>query len=260
MDSATRTKINQHLVAVQSLIYRTINGGFLEVMPHWARGYSGLKLPIFNTFLPLHPDALSEDMLADTAAFYSSRNVLYSIELIHDLLPHGPDFLDQRQYQSLPPQIAMALEGLPKTDGLNNQVHIERVETVPSLTAFCALLHSVFDFPLREMVKLYPVSHLKNEQIGLYLAFADEKPVGAGTLLCADGVATLTHMVTIDDYRNRGVATTLTYHMLADAREENCHLATMYATAQAYKLFSGMGFEMYSQRQLFLPPDISYAD
>ena len=129
---------------------------------------------------------------------------------------------------------------------------------MPSLTAFCTLLHLVFDFPLRDMVKLYSVSHLKEDRVRLYLAFVDEQPVSAGALLCTDGAATITNLVTIDDYRNQGVATTLTYRMLADARELDSKVVMVYSTAQAFSLFSGLGFDMFTQRQWFLPPGIQY--
>lgn len=253
-----RTKLDQHLIAAQALLYRTIPGGLFEVMPHWVRGFSGSQFPVFNVFLPRTPLGLTDEVLADTEAFYSSRKALYAIELVHDRLPEGPDFLHQRNYQALPPQPAMFLETPPNGMRLNPQATIERVTTVPALTAFCTLLHSVFDFPLADLIKVFPVAHLKESRIGHYLAFVNEEPVGAGTIVCADGTVSVWNMCTSDLHRRRGIATTLLHHMLKEAGERGCGPATLYSTAQAYHFYSKFGFEIYTQRQWFLPPGIDY--
>ena len=209
MDASIRSMLDRHIVDVQALVYRNIAGGLLEIMPHWIRGFSGLQLPIFNTFLPLTPTGLSDDTLADTAAFFSSRDALYAVELIDDFVPGGSDFLSKCHYQSLPPQPIMVITGQPEKVDRNVDTVISKIDTVPSLTAFCTLLNSVFEFPLKDMIKMYSVSHLKDDRIRLYLAFLDEQPVSAGALLCTDRAATITNVVTIDNYRRQGVATTL---------------------------------------------------
>jgi N-acetylglutamate synthase-like GNAT family acetyltransferase len=234
-------------------------------MPHWIRGFSGLQLSTFNIFQPLTSAGLNDDLLADTAAFFSSKKVLYAVELVHDQLPEGPDYLDQRRYQPLPPQPAMVLQDFSVHNGvqLNPEVTIERVQTVPSLTAFCTLLHQVFDFPLEDMVKLFPVAHLEKEARNImrhYLAFMDEQPVGTGSCICLEGVVSIWSVCTLDSYRRRGVATTLVHQMLNDAMESHCHLAMLYSTPQAYHLFSKLGFDIYTQRQWFLPPGLRYQD
>ncbi|MCB0180832.1 MAG: GNAT family N-acetyltransferase, partial [Anaerolineae bacterium] len=258
MDASIRAILDRHIIDVQSLIYRNIAGGSLEVMPHWVRGFSGLQQPVFNTFLPRDLAGLSDDTLADTAAFFSSRNTLYGVELIEDFVPGGADYLNDCHYQSLPPELALVISGQPNEVDRNTEIMIEKVDTVPSLTAFCTLMHLVFDFPLRDMIKLYSVAHLKEDRIGLYLAFLDEQPVSAGALLRTNGAASITNLVTIDDYRGQGVATTLTYRMLADARELDCDHVMAYSTAQGFSLFHRLGFEIFSQRQWFLPPGIDY--
>jgi GNAT superfamily N-acetyltransferase len=248
------------MIAVRAVNYRTIRGGLLEVMPHWIRGFSGLQLPFFNEFLPLDAAGLTDETLADTAAFFSSRNVYYVIELVHDKIPEGPDFLHQHRYQSLPPQPAMMLVGSPNTVELNLDLTIERVATVPSLTAFCTIVHAVFDLPLPDLVKLFPARHFEDDRIQHYLAFSDEQPVGAGTTVLTDGVASIWNICTLDSYRRRGVASTLLRRMLADVNEFGSDITLVYSTPHAYQLFSNFGFEIYTQRQWFLPPGIDYED
>lgn len=110
------------------------------------------------------------------------------------------------------------------------------------------------------MVQLFPVNHLKNEMIEHYLAFIDEQPVGTGTIICADDVVSVLNVCTVDLYRRRGVATTMLHRMLTDAAKNYCEIAMLYSTPQAYHLFNKFGFEIYTQRQWFLPPGLEYED
>jgi GNAT superfamily N-acetyltransferase len=260
MESAIRAKLDQHIIAAQAVLYRTIPEGIFAITSHWARGYSGLRRPNFNVFLPLTLTGLSDDTLADSAAFFSNLGAYYTVELIHDRFPDGPDFLDKRGYQPWPPQPAMYLSAPPADVRLIPEVTIEPVKTVPALTAFCTILHRVFDFPLEDMVKLVPVNHLKSEAVRHYLAFWDDIPVGAGTLVCAEGAASIWNLSTCDAHRQRGVATTLLHRMLTDAGNCGYGPTMVYSTAQAFRLFSKMGFEIFTQRQWFLPPGIVYGD
>ncbi len=260
IDSVTRARLDQHNIAAQAITYRGLADGLFEVLPNWARGYSGINLPTFNIFLPLTLAGLSDEVLADTAAFFSSREVMYAVELIHDRLPEGPDYLTERRYQALPPQMAMFLPEIPDQLASPPDISIEPVRTVPGLAAFCTLLHQVFDFPLKDTVRLFPVAQLKKESPQNYVAFIEEKPVGAGTMICAEGVVSVWNICTLDSYRQRGVATALLQRLLADGQDCGCNTATLYSTAQAYSLFNKFGFEIYTQRQWFLPPGLDYEE
>ncbi|RME72034.1 MAG: N-acetyltransferase [Chloroflexi bacterium] len=260
IDPEVRARLDHHILAAQAVLFNTIKGGIFEVAEDWALGFSGLRGPHFNMFLPLTPAGLNDDSLADAAAYFFERRVYYSVTLIHDRFPHGPDFLDRRGYQPLPPEPAMYLCGPPTDVWSVPGVSVQRVRTVPALSAFCTVLHRVFDFPLEDMVRKIPVNHLKNEFIQHYLAFVDDQPVGAGTLVCAEDASSIWNLCTLDGYRNRGVAKTLLSHMLGDAAEQRCGLTMLYSTAQAYHLFSRFGFEIFTQRQAFLPPGIVYTD
>lgn len=260
MDTATRTAIDQHLILAKSVMYNAISGGSLEIKPHWVRAYSGLQLPTFNIFVPLDAKGLTDDTLADTSAFFFSRNVHYVVEVVHDQFPDGPDYLTKLRYQSLPPQPAMLLNAGHDEVELNQEVMVERVTTVPSLTAFCTTLHAVFDFPLKDLTKFYPARHFEDPRIKHYLAFLDEQPVGAGTIICADGIASVWNVCTIDQYRQRGVATTLLHAMLVDASEFGADKTVLFSTAHAFHLFKRFGFGIYTQRQWFLPPGIDYEE
>ena len=265
MDPALRARLDRHIISARTKMFRAIAGGSFEIMRDWVRAYSGLSIPTYNIFQPLTAQGLTDDTLADTAAYFASMETLYTVELIHDKFPEGPDFLDKRYYQSLPPQMMMYLHGHHDESHirLNIGVEIERVKNVPTLTAFCTLLHQVFDFSLDDMVTYFPVRHLGDglkQNIQHYLAFVDEQPIGAGTMIFIDGVASVWNVCTVDDYRRRGVATTLLHDMLTDADERGCPLKVLYSTPHAFSLFHKYSFEIFAQSQWFLPPGLDYED
>lgn len=261
MTASLRTLLNKHIFAAQALLFRSIPGGLFELMPEWARGYSGLHLPVFNVFIPRKAAGLTDETLADTAAFFSSRNALYAVELMPDFVPKGADFLNERRYNALPPQPALILSNNePIVTRFNPAVTVAPVRTVPEITAFCSLQHQVFDFDLQDMLKRFPVTQLQYEKIVHFLAFLQDEPVGTATVICADGVASIWHMGTVDAHRGLGVATTLMSHMLDEAKKQGCRSSLLFSTAQAYKFFAKMGFEIFSQRQWFLPENIEYDD
>lgn len=258
MDSVLRTRLEKHIISAQAKIFRSIAGGSFELLPDWARGYSGLSIPTFNIFMPRRPIGLTDETLADTAAFFSSSDTLYAIELIHDQMPHGPDFLVERRYVPLPPQPAMVLRKLPNLPPPPAQISVMPVTTVPGLTAFCSLQNAVFDFSFGDLRQLFPVSQLKDNKISHYLAFFNEQPVAAGSLVCADGLASIWNLGTLDQFRRQGIAYYLLQHLLAEAAQQNCDGVMVYSSAQAYRFFNRMGFEIFTQRQWFLPQNIEY--
>ncbi len=258
-----RAKLDQHFIAAQARLYRSMIGGLFEVTPHWVRGYSGLSLPTFNVFMPLTPAGLTDETLADTAAFYFSADTLYAVEIVHDHFPHGPDFLTERDYQPLPPQPAMVLTQPLGPVQLNPAVGVERVGTVAGLAALSGLLNSVFDLPLADMARLFSAAHLKEElksTIRHYLAFVGDRPVGMGTVICANGVSSIWNLGTLDEYRRQGVATALLQRMLTDASDSGYAPTMVYSTPLAYHLFNRLGFDLYAQRQWFLPPELDYEE
>jgi N-acetylglutamate synthase-like GNAT family acetyltransferase len=108
------------------------------------------------------------------------------------------------------------------------------------------------------MRKRCPVAQLKEKKMRHYLAFVGDNPAGTGSIVVSDGVASVWNVGTLDQYRNRGVATCLMQHMLADARQLGSDVAMLFSTAQGYNFFVELGFDIFTQRQWFLPQNIEY--
>ena len=86
---------------------------------------------------------------------------MHSVSLEEHRVPDGTEFLSKRRYQPLPPQPIMVLEALPAKLIEQDQLTIEEVATVPSMTAFYSVLEAVFDYTPEEVMLLFPMSQLK---------------------------------------------------------------------------------------------------
>jgi hypothetical protein len=129
IEPTIRTKLDQHFIAAQTHLYRSIAGGSFEVTPDWVRGFSGLQIPAFNVFMPLTDEGLTDETLADTAAFFPHG---YITQLVSPIV-FAADYLNERRYHLAASAGWFWLA--PNVTHLNSAVVIERVNTVPTLTA-----------------------------------------------------------------------------------------------------------------------------
>lgn len=256
MDETLRARLDDHVIAAQARLTQAVAGAKFEITRIYARQYTGSNLPNFNLFIPLNSDGLADEVLADTAAFFASRRVLYAVALDEHRVPDGVSFLSERRYQALPPQPTMALSRLPTSYETRQDIVIERVGTVASLSAFYTLIHRVFDFPLVETRNLFPVAQLKDDAVRHYLVFCEDQPAATGTVVYLGSIASVWNMCTLDNYRRRGIASTLLRHMLWEAAESGCQHSMLYSTPMGYSLYERLGYHIFSQRQWFLPPDV----
>jgi GNAT superfamily N-acetyltransferase len=256
MDDALRDRLDDHVIAAQARLIQAVDKSEHKETPSYVRQFTGSRLPNFNLFIPLNSDGLSDEILADSAAYFKSRRVLYATAIDEHRVPDGVAFLNERRYQPLPPQPTLALSKLPSEPPPVQEVEVERVGTVASLTGLYTLLHQVFDFPLSETKRLFPVAQLKDDAVRHFLAFHDDQPVATGTAVCLGGIASIWNMCTLDNYRRRGFATALLHHMLYEAAENGCRHSMLFSTPMGYSLYDRMGFQIYSYRQWFLSPDV----
>jgi ribosomal protein S18 acetylase RimI-like enzyme len=78
-----------------------------------------------------------------------------------------------------------------------------------------------------------------------YVGFLDGRPVSAGALVGAAGAAGVYLVGTVPGARQRGFATALTRHVLAEARALGYSLAVLQATDEGRGLYRKLGFVAY---------------
>lgn len=251
--SDPQTCLEQHAIQAHCILIGTSQEGEVEEHGDFVLGYTGADLPTFNFFIPLTLTGLTDDTLADAAAFFRTRDTPYSVSLEEHRVPDGTEFLSRRRYQPLPPQPVMVLDDLQLNQGADDSLLIEGVETVPGLTAFYTVLESVFDFNTEEVMLLFPTTQLGETALKHFVGFVDEQPVSAITAVYSHDVVSIWNMSTLDDFRRQGYAASLLRYVLADAVVKGCNQSMVYATPMSFSLLNKFGYQLYAMRQWFLP-------
>jgi predicted GNAT family acetyltransferase len=87
------------------------------------------------------------------------------------------------------------------------------------------------------------------------VGFLDDVPVVAGMGVQAGGIVSVWNVATHDVVRRQRVATALVGHLLDVAWDEGCDASLLYSTPMAYSMYQRLGYELYTQRRCFLPPE-----
>lgn len=257
MDDKQRQRLDAHAVQAYITLAELSAEGEVEFGDDYLLGYTGADLPTFNFFVPLRLTGLTDESLADAAAFFKTRHTLYAVSLEEHRVPDGTEYLSVRRYQPLPPQPIVASDTLPEMQMSRPDFSVRQITTVPDLTAFYSVLRAVYDYTPEEVMLLFPSTHLKTERLRHYIGFADDGlPVCVGTMVCAEGVASVWNLATLDNFRRRGLATNMLNNMLFDARQHGCDMSMIYATPMGFSLFNELGFKLFGMRQWFLPQEI----
>jgi ribosomal protein S18 acetylase RimI-like enzyme len=248
-------RLDEHIVEAHRQLCQSVDGGVFERGKDWARGYTGSTIFTFNLLLLLADRALSDDLLSDAAAYFDERRVPHVVAFDEHRLSKGARFLHSRRYQPLPPQPGMVLFGPPRRLRIHPDLAVERVGTVAAISAYCTLVSELFGLPLAETMRLFPIDQLRNDAIRHYVGYLDEVPVVVGTGVVAEGIVSVWNVATRDDVRRQGAATALMERLLGDAWEDGCDLSVLYSSPMAYSLYQKLGYELYTQRLCFLPPE-----
>lgn len=255
MDPHIEKRLTEHVLEAHRHFCQTVDGGLFERTKDWGRGYTGSVVSTSNLLLLLNERALSDDLLSDSAAFFDERRVPHVVAFDEHWLPDATSFLHDRGYQPLPPMPGMVLLGTPRQLRPHPTLVIEQVETEEAVDTYCNLVSELFGLPLLDTVLLFSANQLQDRAIRHYLGYLDDVPVVVGTAFLAKGIVSVWNLATHDDIRRQGAATALMRRLLEDAWEDGCDASLLYSSPMAYSLCQKLGYELYTQRRCFLPPE-----
>jgi ribosomal protein S18 acetylase RimI-like enzyme len=256
MQTNLQARLDAHAIEAHLLLIEASREGEVERSGDYVIGYTGVPLPTFNSFIPLTLTGLTDETLADAAAYFNTQQAMYSISLEEHRVPDGTEYLSKRRYQPLPPQPIMTLDVLPKLASPHSDLTVEAVATVPAMTALYSVLEAVFDYTEDEVLQLFPMSQLKMDDMQHFVGYCDGIPVTVATAVYTEDIVSIWHLSTLDDYRRRGFATTLISYILAEAAARACDASLVYATPMSFSLFGEIGYKLHAMRQLFLPQEL----
>ncbi|MEM7034466.1 MAG: GNAT family N-acetyltransferase [Chloroflexota bacterium] len=257
MSVTLQARLDAHAIQAHMILIESSQEGEVERNGDYVLGYTGAALPSFNSFVPLTLTGLTDETLADAAAFFNTRDTMYAVSLEEHRVPDGTEYLSKRRYQPLPPQPIMVLDTMPASKVVNEQLIVEAVSTVPAMTAFYSVLESVYDYTTEEVMLLFPMTQLQNEEVKHFAGYADGVPVTIATAVYAEDIVSIWNLSTLDDHRGQGFASALLNHILVDARENHeCDASLIYATPMGFSLFGKLDYKFHAIRQLFLPQEL----
>jgi predicted GNAT family acetyltransferase len=132
---------------------------------------------------------------------------------------------------------------------------VERLETADGMRIFHNLISELFGLPLNDTQRLFPADQLHNDSIRHYVGYLEDVPIVVGTGVQAEGVVSVWNVATHDVVRRQRAATGLMGSLLQEAWEDGCDASLLYSSPMAYSLYQKLGYELYTQRRCFLPPE-----
>lgn len=133
---------------------------------------------------------------------------------------------------------------------------VEEVVDRAGLEAWCRVMTPIYQFPdfaadawLRMLASLglgadRPLRH--------FLARVGGKPVATASLCLGAGVAGLSSVATLPDYRHRGLGTALTVAVLQEARRVGYRVGTLFSSVMGRGMYKRIGFQEYGRGSCYV--------
>ena len=154
------------------------------------------------------------------------------------------------------PAMAADLLGLPKDVAALSRLDVEEVCDPESLKAWCAVMTSVYEFPtfaaetwftILAYLGLGPAHPFRH-----FLARLDGAPVGTASLFLGAGVAGVSSVATVPEYRRRGVATAVKVEALRQARMLGYRIGVLFSSPAGVGVYRNLGFREYGKGNCFV--------
>ena len=152
--------------------------------------------------------------------------------------------------------MAVDLHTLDEKASVPRGFTLSKVSDRDALATWCRIMTAVSQFPdfasLAWLEMYQDMGILDDPQWHLYLGNIDGKPVGTSGLFLAHGVAGIHGVVTIPEFRGRGVGTAMTLSPLIDARRKGYEIGVLFSSEMAVGIYRRLGFQEYGKGYIYL--------
>jgi len=213
-------------------------------------------LPFTGILRPYPPAAALANTIASTMAYFQQQHARPS--WIFNPTRSSPDLIAHlRQYQlneiANLPGMALNLSVLQPVD--RHSLHVTSVadpETLARWVSVYAESNGAPDWIGTELLALFSATDYRSEQpLKLYLGWQANQPVTTAASFRAASVVGLYEVATLPAFRQQGIASTMTYHALNDARQQGYALATLVSSPMAEQMYRTLGFEEYCRLVIY---------
>ncbi|CEJ90046.1 hypothetical protein VHEMI05855 [[Torrubiella] hemipterigena] len=93
---------------------------------------------------------------------------------------------------------------------------------------------------------------LPRSEFSMFVGRVDGQAVGTGIMLYAEGVAAVHYIVTLPEFRRRGIGKALTLHSMMLARRQGYRIAMLTASKDGQGVYEALGFRKFGQQTTYL--------
>jgi GNAT superfamily N-acetyltransferase len=154
------------------------------------------------------------------------------------------------------PAMAVDLSTLKKAPSTAIDLSIEEILDKKALKTWCDIMTFVYDFP---DIALEPWFDML-ASLGLgsgkpyrhFLARVEGKPVATASVFFGAGLAGLSSVATLPEYRKQGIGKAITIAPLLEARNMGYRIGALFSSEMALEMYKDIGFKEYARGNCYI--------
>lgn len=218
--------------------------------------HCGLRVRQFNLAFVTQPLADAHATLAAIDAYYTERELPYSVCIREGLDPEGERVARERGLACARTTPAMTLAPIPAPPPPPPPLRIERVEDVQELADFQRVSGASFGLPLPVAERFLGPRFLRHPAVSVFVGRVAGEAVAAAALVCTGRVAGVYWVGTLEEQRGRGFGEALTWSVCAEGVRRGCELASLQASELGRPVYERMGFANAPPYLHYQPPRV----
>jgi GNAT superfamily N-acetyltransferase len=216
--------------------------------------YSSSFVPVFNGAGLFHEHLFSTSTLSAVDTYFGARARPYCLVTVDGLVPDTVKRLQSLRYSEFDSSPAMRLDRTPeRRHGPVEGLRIAHVQTFPDLLAFRSILTRVFAISPHEVNLVMGDRVLWIESVRHYVGYIDGTPVGTASLVTSGPMPGIWNVGTLPEFRKRGIASAMMYHMLDEAQALGHTSSMLLASTDGLPLYRHMGYKTITTIRMFVP-------
>jgi GNAT superfamily N-acetyltransferase len=216
---------------------------------------TGLQLSVFNAAVVLDHAALTPERLAQISDTFEALSLPFSVQLASpEPNPPVESMLSEHGYIQMFCDPLMVCEGLLDLPPLNKEVMVQHVNTLDDRSIYAKLVIDGFDLLPLSASEFLDVL-VKMDEAHHVIAHLEGEPVGAGTVIVADGTAGVYNVTTIASARRRGVGAAIMKELHDFAMELGCAGTALASSAMGLPLYERLGYRHDGYQIAYMPTD-----
>ena len=157
------------------------------------------------------------------------------------------------------PAMAVDLHAIADSLPVPSAFAVDEVTDESLLREWCSVMTPVYEFPdfaakawfkMLRSLGLAPHKPLRH-----FLGRLDGTPVATASLYIGSGVAGISSVATVPEFRRQGIATAITTIALREARRAGYHIGTLFSSPEGEGVYKKIGFKEYARGNCYLWPN-----